>query len=314
MDFFRPDKKGRRFHLVYKEDIRVLEDYVQSLALFDRVIQVGQFSPTEFLASDDIYVFTQMWLPVQQSLDLVRHPRFIFLNVENLTEQSRFNQVRAFLDNGARVADYSLANIKLVETEVQMQGQSLHLPMLHFPYQAHPRDFAQIFNPEHHYDVDVGIINAYVEPNFELNAEGLVYRRNLLWQELQRQSDISSINVMGWGRERDAITQRCRIIANVHHFECFRIFQHIRCDRLIFANKVVVSEDSLMGDQLDLAHCFISCHYDNLIATLRQSLQQFDRIQETLEAMPKQPIYQARRQDFQMTLDKLLQQIEESGH
>lgn len=314
MDFFRPDKKGRRFNLVYKQDLRVLEDYVQSLALFDRVLELNQFDPAEFLASDDIYVFTQMWLPAAHNLELVSHPRFVFLNVENLTEQNRFDHVYALLEHGARVADYSRANIGFALAGAQARGLVQHQPLLHFPYQAHPRDFVQLFNPDHRYEVDVGVINALVEPDNESVARGLVYRRNLFWRELQGQPDITSVNVLGWGEQRDAVTRRCRIIANVHHFESFRIFQHIRCDRLIFANKVVVSENSLMEDQLDVAPYFISCPYDQMIATLRLTLQKFNLIQQQLESMPKQAVYQARRQAYQTSLDSLLLDVQTRGY
>lgn len=313
MDFFLPDTRGRRFHLVYKQDVRVLEDYLQSLALFDRVIELEAFDSAEFLQSNDIYVFTQMWLPASENPELVAHPRFVYLNVENLTERNRCDHVRALLDHGARIADYSLANIALLEADARDRGVALRQPILHFPYQAHPHDFVQLFNSEHRYDYDVGMINACVEPDLESNAKGLVYRRNAFWRELQRQSDIRSINVMGWGAERDAITRRCRIIVNVHHFDCFRIFQHIRCDRLVFANKLVLSEHALLHDRLDLAPLILFCAYEQLLDTLRQALHQFEPLQQQLESMPKQPLIAARRQAFQATLDGLLQDIEASG-
>ena len=88
------------------------------------------------------------------------------------------------------------------------------------------------------------MINAFPQKSNSVNSS-LFYKRSILFEKLQEMK-VNCINILGWGQERDDIIRRCKIILNVHHFECFNIFEHIRCDRLIFANKIVISENSLL--------------------------------------------------------------------
>ena len=81
---------------------------------------------------------------------------------------------------------------------------------------------------------------------------------------------------MGWGRERDEIIKKCKIIINVHHFECFKIFEHIRCDRLIFANKIIISESSIFHDKLDIYDHVIWTPFENIITKTQFILDNFD--------------------------------------
>ena len=152
MDVSTLKKHGRKFVLVYKDDKKVLDDYIQSLDLFDICIELTQFSIPAFLQNDFIYVFTQMWLPAdKQPSELIQNPRFVFLNVENLTEQNRFQHITAFIEAGAKIADYSPSNVKLMENYIKDHCPQYPYDIFHIPYQFHFNDFCQIYNPDHEY-------------------------------------------------------------------------------------------------------------------------------------------------------------------
>ena len=308
MDISTLKKHGRKFVLVYKDDKKVLDDYIQSLDLFDICIELAQFSIPAFLQNDFIYVFTQMWLPAdKQPSELIQNPRFVFLNVENLTEQNRFQHITAFIEAGAKIADYSPSNVKLMENYIKDHCPQYPYDIFHIPYQFHLKDFCQIYNPDHEYEYDVGIINAYVEPHESVNSM-FEYRRNKMWELVQKETDWKSINIMGWDKERDDLIKKCKVIINIHHFNCFFIFQHIRCDRMIFANKLIVSDISLYGDTLDVYDYVTWRPFDNIIQTTKEILTHFNAMQRRMELLPKKTVCDARHSTLQKVVDDLCQQ------
>jgi hypothetical protein len=48
-----------------------------------------------------------------------------------------------------------------------------------------------------------------------------------------------------YGYERDLIISQCKIIVNIHYEHYFNIFESIRCNRLLEAEMIVISENSL---------------------------------------------------------------------
>jgi hypothetical protein len=115
---------------------------------------------------------------------------------------------------------------------------------------------------------------------------------------------------MGWDEERDDLIKKCKIIVNIHHFECFKIYQHIRCDRLTFANKLIISEKSLLDDRLDICKSVIFGHYDNIIEIIQQTLDNFNEIQNRMERIPKEPIIKQRQVLLQQTIDDIIDNME----
>ena len=83
---------------------------------------------------------------------------------------------------------------------------------------------------------------------------------------------------MGWGKERDELIKKCKIIINIHNFDFFTIFEHIRCDRLIFANKIVVSDKSYKTNLLDIEPYVYWEDYDNIIPKTQELLNMFDKV------------------------------------
>lgn len=314
MDITPLNKHGRKFVLVYKDDKKVLDDYIHGLKLFDTCIELSQFSIPIFLQNDFIYVFTQMWLPAdKQPSELILNPRFIFLNVENLTEQNRFQHITAFIEAGAKVADYSPSNVKLMEEYIKENCPQYPHNIIHIPYQFNLKDFCQICNTDHEYEYDVGIVNAYVEPHESVNSV-LEYRRNKMWELVQNETEWKSINIMGWDKERDDIIKKCKVIINIHHFSCFFIFQHIRCDRMIFANKLIVSDMSLYGDKLDIYDYVTWRPFDTIIQTTKDILRCFHSMQHRMELLPKKTICDARHAILQKLVDDLCEQKDDITH
>ena len=307
MNFFDQPK----IHLVYKENMQVLEDYIQSLGFFDSILELQRdFSVDDFLSSNDIYVFTQMWFHIDTFPKSVwSSPRFIFLNVENLSEQLRWNHVLAFLENNVRVADYSPANIRIIQTFLSDPSNShiqyTHTPIF-LPYQFNNVENLTLKNIDNIYEYDVGIVNACPKKDSSVSSH-LTYKRTLIWDKMT-QNNWNCVNILGWGKERDELICKCKVIVNVHHFECFTIFQHIRCDRLIFADKLIVSEQSLCGNELDIKNLVVWSDFSKLLETTQKVLNDFDRMNSIISSIDKKPLIRKRSYDLQHAI-RLIRKI-----
>jgi len=238
----------------------------------------------DYMKPGTVVVFTQMWLDLDSfSPEIYRAPNFIFLNVENLTEQKRMDHIMQFIRRGIKVADYSLANIEVMKTFAKENNIEISVPIYYFPYQYNKKENVLLENRERKYEYDVGVVNACPKKDASVNS-ALTYKRTRLWEDLQF-SGLSCLNILGWGAERDELIKRCKVIVNVHHFECYKIFQHIRCDRLVFANKLIVSENSLCVDDLDIKNHVIWSDYKDLLQTTLKVVQNFDQYMDILTNM-----------------------------
>ena len=293
----------KKFILVYTTSVKVLEDYIDSLNVFKEVIELNEFAKSykDYLKPDVVIVFTQMWLNLDGfSREIYTAPNFIFLNVENLTERKRMDHVMQFIRRGVKVADYSVANIKVMKTFAKENNIDISAPIYYFPYQYNKKENILLENRERKYKYDVGIVNACPKKDASVNS-ALTYKRTKLWEDLQI-SGLSCLNILGWGAERDELIKKCKVIVNVHHFECYTIFQHIRCDRLVFANKLIISENSLCVDDLDIKSHVIWSEYKDLIQTTKNILQKFDYYMDILVSMETTSIAVERAQILQQTV------------
>jgi hypothetical protein len=99
------------------------------------------------------------------------------------------------------------------------------------------------------YEYDVGFVG------------GLNDRRLFILNELKK-LDIKVLICEDWGRERDINLAKCKYILNIHWNDEYKIFETIRCNRLLQAGIKIISEDSIdMYENPNL----LKCVYDNLI-------------------------------------------------
>ena len=304
----------RRYVLVTKEDDdtrvpKVLEDYIHSLNLFDDVINIQEFSINKFKSTDYIYVITQMWLNLNENdqrivNETLSSNRVIFLNVEMLSEETRLVHVLDLIKNGIQIADYSLANILFLKEYAKEHNIPITKEVLYLPYQYNLQDQVQLENIDDKYDYDIGIINALPKQDDSVDKSN-TYRRTKMWNDLQK-TKWKCINIMGWGKERDELIKRCKVIINVHHFEAFNIFEHIRCDRMIWAKKIIVSDNSLGMDILDITKYIFCEEFDNIIPMAEKVLQKFiEYFRDSMKAIPMDKVIADRRIILKQELNKI---------
>ena len=259
-----------RYILVTIEDIqkpipRVLEDYIYSLNIISDVINLNELTQDRLNSTTDMFILTQMWIDVSLiPAYVIKSNRIAYLNVEMLTEIYRMNHVLELVQAGVKIFDYSNSNLLYLNKYIKQQQLKVdNFSARYLPYQYNLRDQLQLKNVDGVYKYDVGVINAVIKRDNSVNSE-LTYRRANLWEKLQ-ESELNCINILGWGAERDELLKRCKVIINVHHFECYNIFEQIRCDRLLFAKKIIISDKSVLTETYDMVDHVIWEDFDKII-------------------------------------------------
>jgi len=304
----------KKYVLVTKEDPdtrvpKVLEDYIYSLNLFDDVIHIQEFSIPKFKSTDFIYVITQMWLNLdekdQRVVDeMLSTDRVVYLNVEMLSESIRMEHILELIKKGIQIADYSIANILFLKEYAKEHNIPITKEVIYLPYQYNLRDQVQLQNIDDKYDYDIGIINALPKQDDSVNKVN-TYRRTKMWDDLQK-TQWKCINIMGWGKERDELIKRCKVIINIHHFEAFNIFEHIRCDRMIWAKKIIVSDNSLGMDKLDITKYIFCEEFDNIIPMAEKVLRNFtEYYRDSMKAISMDKVISDRRDILKQELTKI---------
>ena len=258
---------------------KVLEDYIFSMNIFDDVISINDLTIDYFRQNNYIYVLTQMWLELDDTSkhfidEVLSSNRVIFLNVEMLSEEIRINHVLDMIKYNIQIADYSMANILFLKEYAKYKNIPIKKEIIYLPYQYNLQDQVQLQNMDDIYEYDIGIINAIPEQSDTVDKSN-TYRRTKMWNDIQK-TKWKSINILGWGKERDELIKRCKVIINIHHFECFNIFEHIRCDRMIWAKKIIVSDKSNYMDKLDVTPYVYCEEFDNILPKVEKILESFN--------------------------------------
>ena len=276
---------------------KVLEDYIHSLNIISDVIHINQLTVERINTTTDIFILTQMWLDISIfSPEIIQTGRIVFLNVEMLSERARMNQVISIITAGMPVLDYSLSNLTFLKLYMTENKIPSNVSTIYLPYQYNLRDQLQLENVDGIYTYDVGIINALPKQDASVNS-ALTYRRTRLWEQLQA-TGWNCINILGWGAARDELLKRCKVIINVHHFECFNIFEQIRCDRLVFAKKIIVSDKSMFIENYDLLGNVLWEDYDNIIPRTKEVLENFDMYNNRMKSISADAVIANRRRQL----------------
>lgn len=263
---------NKKIFFVYKDSFHLLKDYFNSLNIFYDFIEFDDIN--KYYNKNDIFVFGQMWLP-EQTESFYKSTNVIFFNVEQLTESKRLDHILTHIKHNMPIIDYSLSNILLLKSKIKELNIDYKHELLIIPYQFNSIENYNIQNNDNNYEYDVGIINGFIKQDDSI-SDNIIYKRNIIFEKIQKQK-WKYINILGWGEERDLLIQKCKIIINVHNFDVFNIFEHIRCDRMIFANKIIISDKSLFQDLLDIKHYVIWEDFDKIIDTTHYVLDNFDK-------------------------------------
>lgn len=229
-------------------NIKVVEDYLFFWQKYFNLKILSIRDTYKFKFKNKNIILIHHLLNIQKSELIFLHNNnnlFIF-NTEQNTNNFNKLKINDYLNLDLKIIDYSLVNKKILNN---------HKNIIYVPYQ-YSDEFSNFKNIKKEYEYGfVGIITPYRE-------------------KILKEFDKSKINIIKnkFGIERDKEISKCNYILNIHANENFKIFEHIRCDRLIFAGIKVVSEYNLNSDLLDIKDFIIDIENINNINYNQENL------------------------------------------
>lgn len=205
-----------------KQGYKCFEDYIDSLSIIrKKIIYENNNELLKLKFNDeDIHIF-RYYLPPYL---IGKHNVFV-LNTEQMSEKNRLNYILSLLKEKIQVIDYSIVNINIL----RKYGKYSNL-LFYIPYQYNKKEVSFLKSLQtDNYTYDIGIVNC-----------SSIYRKKIFNKLIS--SNLKVIDIRGWKNNRDTIISKCKILLNIHFQPDFKIYESIRCDRWLFANKCIVSE------------------------------------------------------------------------
>jgi beta-1,4-mannosyl-glycoprotein beta-1,4-N-acetylglucosaminyltransferase len=235
------------YYICEYDGYNCFEDYVDSLNIVNVKIFYHDVKHLEYLDMTNkkhIYIFRYHVIP-----SISPASNIYLLNTEQLTEQFVYNKLINYLDY--QIIDYSTVNIKILNKGIYL------------PYQIQDCENTKLkeFSKNPIYDIAV--------------VGDLTPRRLHIINQLKTKYKI--LIVKGWNDVRDQQIGQCKILLNIHgnltdNRKNFKIFEHMRCDRWIFAGKTIISEVSYCMEELDIYPNVVWCNYDNIIENVNSTI------------------------------------------
>jgi len=260
------------------------QDYVESLVTASKEmgllcsVEVWE-SPTSSFAKlrpDKIYVFIQR-LPHQvlSTCTFQDYPHLAVLNTEQLTRPGWKHAIKQVHDRGITVLDYSVEN-------VLVSGLSRHYVV---PFQ----------------DVNEG-------PPFKPKVRDAC----MVWADgfLNRWSVFSSIpnatNILGFGKKRDDVLFQHKVLVNVHATDEYNVHEHMRTDRCVYQEMIVVTEPSIHTEQLPLRPYMVVEERSKIPARVQSILEHYDAVhQQLFGSMDRSALQQQAREMWRKVYHEL---------
>ena len=253
----RKQNESILFFLPFWYNALDLQDYLDGFrTIYKTVIQTSDTAYAIDTINSDPTIRTVMFAYEVSSEDVYDHCTHVnganiemcILNTEPLNLLHRLQNLKMYLTkyDGIPIYDYSLSNIRILN-DAGFENTH-HLPYIIYPAE---QDALTALNAQTEKTHDFGIISDPI----------MLERRSMVVAYLIEQG--YTVNVIsGFKHERDAQVASCRVLLNIHGSNCgeeSKIFEHIRCDRLLTAGYRILSEECI---HLDPA--FVKAHTRNL--------------------------------------------------
>lgn len=251
----------RTIYICYrKTTLSYFEDYIKSIIqLNPRMIKMIPFHRVTKLPlkNNDILIFIR-YIP-KDLLPFLAQKKHYLLNTEQLTRDSMVSSVFQDINKDTMILDYSKANIKLMSKIPKLTGRTIK----YLPYQVNSKEIRSGLNGKK--DLDVCIIDS-PSP-----------RRQTIINEIRKLPN--SRVIAGFGKSRDEILFRHKILVNIHAATDFNVFEQIRCNRCILNKMIVISEpniDESLKCDFELQDYMIICPYEEIMNKVNEVLKNYD--------------------------------------
>ena len=238
-----------------------MKDYISSFLTFinGTLMLVNKPEDVNCAKENTRYFFVQK-LPNNENKYL---PNVYLINTEQATRQVYWNMLSHTLNSNIKVLDYSPENIQILNN---------HPNISLLPYQYNENE--------------VSLLKKYLSETpkiYDVVFVGYLSQdRAQMLNELRNKSlNLQVLYLDGkWGEERDKIIASCKILLNLHCSKDYNVYETPRCDRWVFAGMIVISETSLAYQNLDIAPLVIFKEKKDIVSTVVDVINNFDKYQE----------------------------------
>ena len=227
---------------------RILEDYIN---IYDN-IQLTETVSTIDINCDKVLAVDLN--SMNRSLNHVKDVSKIHhLNVEPLNFKQNVENIRKIVEKfpDSNIYDYSLTNLRILEKNGFNKESLIFMPYFDSPKET---NYLKNLSTSHVKSYDFGMIHY---------TPTLYCPRRMCVRDTLVKLGFSVHIVVGFGETRDQELAKCKVILNIHSTptqEPNRIFEHLRCNRLLYAGYKILSEDNCE----DMDPNFLVAHQMNL--------------------------------------------------
>jgi len=232
----------------------VIDDYFDSLKTKYNVQYTEDRDKLFYIQPDMITFVNEIDSDIKNSdfLSLLKQTKVSYLNLEPLNLSIRLNNllnsinILNKLDINFTIMDYSLSNINILNN-LNIKN-TIHLPYVIYNEE---NNLLEVLNKNTEKIYDFGIITGCGSSNSKSINDLTIKRKNVVNKLIDSGFSVNIIS--GWKYNRDKEIAKCKVLLNIHgqlpqpgaDWQESKIFEHIRCDRLLNSGYNILSEESL---------------------------------------------------------------------
>lgn len=252
----------------------LLEDYLNSILFKNIRVNIIKYNNNNYqkiltniqniISSIVIFIQTIPDISIINYISINTTNSFYLLNTEQLS-RNKYLKILLNLFNTKNLSfiDYSLSNIHLTKHKI-----------FHLPYPFNPIEISKLIlflKTPKIYDIAILVP---LSP----------HRKNIIDSLIQKNIKVNIISA--YGDKRDKEISKAKILLNIHFDNNYTIFEHIRCNRWLYASHLIISEESFNLDANFMAlfkNNLIISPYDNLVNTVINTLKNYTIIRNSIK-------------------------------
>jgi hypothetical protein len=255
--------------IINKDSFKFIYDYLNAISYnsLNKIILIDKAYNQKFnniiteinrINPDIIIYFSEADMKGFNNLIKIKHlykyypDKLFYLNLEQTTRKNVLNFIIKINKSFPNInfIDYSYSNILLLKNYINKDIQLIEYPKCEYEIYNYPKIY------------DIACI--------KFKNSKSKRRKKIYYDMINAGLNVKDIE--GWGKERDNILFRCKILVNVHYDSGYNIFEEIRCNRCIYNDMIVISENCSFSDEIKLKNKIKFCNYNDIINNLLDNI------------------------------------------
>jgi hypothetical protein len=223
-------------------------EYINSLLIRDndKCIVWKMGDAIEITDDDSIVIFMQV-IPNKMNEIIFKNTKPINIFLCNTEQMSNYideliHHIKPFHKNTKDnvkfgIIDYSESNIRIIKEHEFITKHDIKCYYIPYQYNKKEVDFLRSIKTDEKKICTCGVMTG---------------RRKNIVDKLMNEQTIKVDPIKGFGELRDKQLMKYKILLNLSVAENHGIYEHIRCDRLIFSKMIIISEKKYDNNLLDV--------------------------------------------------------------